>query len=212
MSTSQSTTLIDLRLDQLKPRTVPAFEAEVAQALPQRAALSPLGGFWRTEVGSIDQLVQVWPYKDGAQREKVLHDAVRLQAWAAIESHASIYEQESQLLVPAPFSPPIEPRKLGNLYELRIYDYAAGSIQSVIERWQERIEARLKLSPLVLCGYTTSGRLHQWVHMWAYENALQRQEIRAESISRKIWPPNATGGLLRQRNVLLIPASFSPLS
>ena len=204
--------LIDLRLEQLKPRTVPAFEAEFEQALPQRAALSPLAGFWRTEVGNIDTLVQAWPYEGGAQRDKVLQEAARLPAWAAIESHASSLEQESRLLVPAPFSPPLTARKLGDLYELRLYSYAAGSIPAVIERWQEKIEARLKLSPLVLCGYTTSGRLHQWVHVWAYDNALERQKIRAESIRRKIWPPNALGGMLRQQNMLLVPASFSPLA
>lgn len=204
--------LIDLRFEQLKPRTVPAYEAEFGQALPQRAALSPLGGFWRTEVGSIDQLVQVWPYQDGTQRDKVLQEAARLPAWAAIESHASSLEQESRLLVPAPFSPPLVPRKLGNLYELRIYSYEAGSIPAVIERWQEKIEPRLKLSPLVMCGYTTSGRLHQWVHLWAYENALERQKIRAESIRQGIWPPNALGGLLRQQNMLLVPFPLSPLA
>jgi hypothetical protein len=63
----------------------------------------------------------------------------------------------------------------------------------------------------VMCGFTTSGRLHQWVHLWAYENALERQKIRAESIRMKIWPPDAAGGLIRQRNRLLVPASFSPL-
>jgi hypothetical protein len=204
--------LIDLRFEQLKPRTVPAFETEFALALPQRAALSPLGGFWRTEVGNVDQLVQVWPYQGGTQRDRVLKEAAQLPAWAAIESHASSMEQESRLLVPAPFSPPIEPRKLGGLYELRIYSYEAGRIPYVIERWQARIEARLKLSPLVMCGFTTSGRLHQWVHLWAYENALERQKIRAESIRQKIWPPDATAGLIRQQNMLLVPSSFSPLN
>jgi hypothetical protein len=112
----------------------------------------------------------------------------------------------------APFSPPLGPRKLGNIYELRMYNYEPGRIPTVIERWQEKIEARLKLSPLVLCGYTTSGRLHQWVHMWAYENALERQKIRAESVRMKIWPPNAAEGLFTQHSRLLVPSSFSPLS
>jgi hypothetical protein len=203
--------LVDLRFEQLKPRSVPAFEAAFEQALPERAALSPLGGLWKTEVGNIDQVVQLWTYRDAAHRDQVLQDAARLPGWSAIEAHASSMEQESTLLNPAPFSPPIGPRKLGAIYELRMYSYEAGRIPTVIERWQEKIEARLKLSPLVLCGYTTSGRLHQWVHMWAYENALERQKIRAESLRMKIWPPNAAEGLIRQQNRLLVPSSFSPL-
>ena len=204
--------LLEFRFDQLRPRNVPAFEAEVAKALPARAALSPLGGFWRTEVGNIDEVVQLWAYRDSAHRDQVQAEAARLPGWAAIESHVASMEQESRLLRPAPFSPPVEPRKLGNIYELRMYSYEAGCIPTVIERWQERIEARLRLSPLVLCGYTTTGRLHQWVHMWAYENALERQRIRAESLRQKVWPPDATAGLIRQHNRLLVPSTFSPLA
>ena len=204
--------LIELRFEQLKPRTVPAFEADFATALPERSALSPLAGCWRTEVGNIDQLVQLWPYEGVAEREHVLAQASRLPAWSAVESHAASMEQEIRLLVPAPFSPPLVPRKLGSLYELRIYSYEAGRIPTVIERWQDKIEARLKLSPLVFCGFTVNGRLHQWAHLWAYDNALERQRIRAESLKQKIWPPDAAAGLIRQQNMLLVPASFSPLS
>ena len=112
----------------------------------------------------------------------------------------------------APFSPAIEPRVLGSIYELRIYDYEAGCIPTVQSRWQDKVEARMKLSPLVLCGHSVSGRLHRWVHLWAYENAVERQRLRAESLRQKIWPPDARSGLIRQRNMLLVPSAWSPLS
>jgi hypothetical protein len=42
---------------------------------------------------------------------------------------------------------------------------------------------------------------------------VERQRIRAEAIRLGIWPPNtrAEGMLLKQENMLAIPASFSPL-
>ncbi len=203
--------MIELRFEQMKPRTLAAFETEFEKALPERAALSPLGAFWRTEVGNIDQVVQAWAYESVQQREQVLQRAANLPAWRAIDCNAASIEQEVRLVKPAPFSPPIAARQLGNIYEMRIYDYEAGAIPAVIERWQEKIGARVRISPLVMCGYTETGRMHQWVHVWAYDNAAERQRVRAEAIKQKIWPPDARAGLLRQRNMLLVPSSFSPL-
>jgi hypothetical protein len=203
--------LLEFRFDQLKPRSVPEYEARFLQALPARARLSPLAGFWRTEVGNVDQVVQLWPYESMAQREGVLTASAALQDWAAVDASELGQDHESRLIVPAPFSAPLQERELGSVYELRVYDYEPAAIATVMERWRDKVEERTKLSPLVLCGYSVSARLGQWFHLWAYENALERQRIRAESLKRKIWPPDAAAGLIRQRNMLLTPSSFSPL-
>ncbi len=199
--------LIEFIFDQLHPRRVPAFEAAFLESLPARAALSPLRGFWKTDVGAIDQVVHLWTYDTPAQRDGVAAAAQALPACAA----DLIQETHGMLLQAAPFSPPPGPRTLGRVYELRIYDYETDCIPSVIDAWQEKIEARTRLSPLVLCGYRPHGHISQWVHLWAYENAVERQRIRAESLTLKIWPPAATTGLIRQRNMILLPSAFSPL-
>jgi hypothetical protein len=204
--------IIELRFDQLRPRRVPAYEAQLKAALRERTLLSPLGGCWRTEVGNIDQVVQLWTYPDTATRESVAAQAAALSGWRGVEASEHVLEQEVRLVTPAPFSPAIAPRAFGKIYELRIYDYDAGAIPNIVERWQEKIEARVKLSPLVMCGYSAGGRLNQWFHLWAYENALERQRIRAESLKQQIWPPDATAGLVRQRSMLLVPSDFSLLS
>jgi len=203
--------IIDLKFEQLKPRCVPAYQTEFEKALPARQALSPLRGFWRTEVGDIDSVWQLWTYDDLAQRAQVLAAEAQLPGWPHAGANETVMEQDSLLIAPAPFSPPITERRLGNIYELRIYTYEPGLMPTVSDRWQEKLEARLRLSPLVFCGHTVGGRLNQWVHLWAYENAVERQRIRAESLKQKIWPPDARAGLIRQRNMLLIPSDFSPL-
>ncbi len=100
------------------------------------------------------------------------------------------------MFLPAPFSPPLEPRELGGIYEIRVYTLAPGAIPGMLERWSEKIGERVKLSPLVGAWYSELGALNQWVHIWAYKDAAERQRIRAEAIARGIWPPGsaARGG------------------
>ncbi|MCK9513361.1 MAG: NIPSNAP family protein [Pigmentiphaga sp.] len=204
--------ILELRFDQLRPRQVPSYTERWRAALPQRQALSPLMGLWRTEVGDIDQIVHLWAYDDMAQRDRVEGEAAALPEWNDLQCRAQVQRQSNLLVAPAPFSPALAERALGTIYELRIYQYDAGTIPNVIERWQEKIEARQRLSPLVLCGHTISGTRHQWVHMWAYHDALERMQIRAEALRSGAWPPAATDGLVHQRNMLLTPLPPSPLA
>lgn len=185
-----------LRFLQLEPRCVPAYEATWREALASEPQPG-LRGFWRTDVGAIDSMVQLWDAPEGAA----------LPAWGG---HL-VQDEDVVALEPAPFSPPLAARALGAVYELRIYSYAPGSIPTVSERWQEKIEARTRMSPLVLCGHALNGRLHRWFHLWAYENALERQRIRAEVLRLGLWPPDARAGLQRQTNMLLLPSTLSPL-
>ncbi len=71
-----------------------------------------------------------------------------------------VTEQQSEILLPAPFSPQLEPRQLGNLYEIRTYTLKPGSIPGVIDRWSTQLAERIKLSMrlLVLCRATTPLR------------------------------------------------------
>ncbi len=200
--------IIEFIFDQLHPRKVPAFETAFQETLPARSRLSPLGGFWRTEVGAIDQVVHLWCYEDAGHRARVQAEAARTLQPVAPEL---IQETSTLLLEPAPFSPTPQAEKLGNIYELRIYDYETQYIPSVTDAWREKIPARTRLSPIVLCGHAPAGAISRWVHLWVYDNAVDRQRIRAESLSTGVWPPAALTGLIRQRNMLLVPSRFSPL-
>jgi hypothetical protein len=53
--------------------------------------------------------------------------------------------------------------------------------------------------------------MHHWVHVWAYADAAERQRIRAEAVTRRLWPPDTTEFMLKMENVLAVPAPFSPL-
>jgi hypothetical protein len=203
--------IVEMRTYQLKPRSLPEVEKRWAEALPARQKLSPIGGFWHTEVGPLNQIIHIWPYPNLAERERIRAEAVRSGVWPP-KIGEFIEHMESKILIPAPFSPPIEPRSLGGLYEFRSYVYKPGSIPQVIERWSAAIGERSKLSPLVGAWYSEFGTLNQWVHVWAYKDAGERERIRAEAVKRGIWPPQGGGDVLvKQENLLAVPASFSPL-
>ena len=120
---------------------------------------------------------------------------------------------QSEIYLPAPFSPALEPRQLGNLYEIRIYTFKPGGIPAVIDRWSTHIAERIKLSPLVGAWYSELGGLNKWCHIWAYKDAADRFRIREEARAKGIWPPPSGGGpsMIKQENMLVVPASFSPL-
>jgi len=83
----------------------------------------------------------------------------------------------------------------------------------VIRRWSDKIEELRKLSPLIGVWQTVIGPLNKLVHIWAYNDAAEHKRIRAKAIELSALPPDthAEGMLLKQENILAIPASFSPL-
>jgi len=111
----------------------------------------------------------------------------------------------------APFSPPLPTTKLGGLYEFRTYTYQPGAMPTVLERWSKVIAARTKVSPLVFAGHTLIGPLNQYIHVWAYKDAGERERLRAEATKTvEGWPPPTRELLVMQENMLLTPAPCAP--
>jgi len=202
---------IEMRTYTLQPGTVASFEERFGKALPARTKVSPLAAFWHTEVGPLNRVIHVWPYDDLGARTRLRAEATRLEGWPPNVGEFEV-ELQSDIYIPAPFSPKLEPRQLGGLYEIRIYTFKPGGIPGVIDRWSPHIEARTKLSPLVGAWYTELGGLNKWCHIWAYKDAAERHRIRTEAVAKGVWPPGSpAGALLKQENMLVVPASFSPL-
>ena len=62
--------IFEMRTYTLKPGTVPQAEQAFADKIAERVKLSPLAGFWRTEVGTLNQIIHIWPYKDINERDQ----------------------------------------------------------------------------------------------------------------------------------------------
>lgn len=211
--------IFEMRNYTLMSRSQGLVEARFEKALPARTKLSPLGAFWHAEVGVLNQIIVVWPYESAAERERILAEESKVDGWPP-DFAEFIVEQQSRILVPAPFSPPLEPRRLGNLYEIRTYTYPADAIPEVIASWNEIIGERMKYSPLVAAWYTNTRPHCEWVHIWAYRNAGERERIREATTRAGVWPISVVDRRLQRepravslmmQNMLVVPASFSPL-
>jgi hypothetical protein len=203
--------IIEMRTYTLQPGTVATFEERFAQALPVRARVSPLAAFWHTEVGPLNRSSMSGRMK--TWRRVPVCGRGDEAAGLASNVREFVVEQQSEIYLPAPFSPALEPRELGNLYDIRTYPLKPGGIPGQIDRWSTAIGERIKLSPLAGAWYSELGGLNKWVHIWAYKDAADRFRIREEARSRGIWPPKGgqPGMMIKQENMLVVPATFSPL-
>src|ERR1700680_4004539 len=195
--------IIEMRTYRLKPGSIPDAENRFAEGLKERTKVSPLGAFFHTEVGPLNRIIHCWTYDSLGAREKQRGEAMKLNGWPP-KIQEFIEEMESKIIVPAPFSPALGDRRLGDIYEIRTYTMLPGAAPTVIEIWAERIEGRTKLSPLAFAGHTELGGLNQWIHVWAYKDVAERFRIRAESQKTGAWPPAARGQLTRQENNVVI--------
>jgi hypothetical protein len=204
--------IFEMRTYLLKPGTPLQAEQAFGERIEARSKLSRIAGFWRTEVGTLNQIIHIWPYKDLNERDQIRAEAVKTGVWPP-KIADFVLEMESKILHPAPFSPAFEPGQHGNLYEFRTYTYGPGAIPKVIEAWSPRIKERSAVSPLIFAGFTDIGGLNQWVHVWAYQNMGERETLRAKAMKPGQWPPprHESAILHKQQSTFAIPAPWSPL-
>lgn len=203
--------IIEMRTYTLQPGTLAEVEKRFGASLPNREKHSMLAAFWHTEVGPLNQIIHVWAYDSFEQRSKVRAAASKEEGWPP-SIREFVVSQQSEIFNPAPFSPPLQPRTVGPLFEMRQYTLIAGAIPGLIERWSEKIEGRTKFSPLVGAWYSEFGALNKWVHIWAYTDAAARFNVRAAAAADGNWPArNPPGTVVKQENAFLMPAAFSPI-
>ena len=100
------------------------------------------------------------------------------------------------------------------IIEMRTYTLQPGTVATFEERFAKALPARAKVSPLAAFWHSELGGLNKWCHIWAYKDAGERFRIREEARAKGIWPPPSGGGpnmMIKQENMLVVPAAFSPL-
>jgi len=126
--------------------------------------VSPRGAFFHTEVGPLNEIIHIWPYDDLQHRTRVRSQSI--PKWPTKDP--GIHRRDGkQIVIAAPFCPGFHTAAAGNLYEIRTYTMLPGAAPTVVERWAEKIEGRVKFSPLAAAGHTELGPLNQWIHIWA---------------------------------------------
>jgi hypothetical protein len=199
-----------MRTYTLRPGLVPEFEKRFAEAIPHREKYSPMAAFWHTEIGPVNQVIHLWPYADLHERARIRAETMKDPNWPP-KTQGMAMVQESKILVPAPFSPPLEPRAVGPYIEIRTYDVEPGKIPTVQAAFVESIPDRVKLSPLVGAFSTEFGALNQWIHIWAYKSLDERARIRDEAMKAPTWPPKCGECYVRMETKICLPAPYSKI-
>jgi hypothetical protein len=96
------------------------------------------------------------------------------------------------------------------IYEFRTYTLHPRTLPEFIKRFGEALERRLAYSKLAAFWYTEIGPLNQVIHVWPYENALERSRIRAQAVKDGVWPPKTSEFVAEMKSELLEPLPFSP--
>ncbi|HEV8676462.1 MAG TPA: NIPSNAP family protein [Methylomirabilota bacterium] len=99
--------IYELRIYRFQPGKVAEWARLAQEALPLREKHSSPVGFWQTEVGPLNTVVHLWPYRDAQHRAEVRKAVAADSGWQGIISklYPLLLAQEARLLVPTPFSP-----------------------------------------------------------------------------------------------------------
>lgn len=210
--------IYEMRTYDLKPHSIPEVEKRFGEAYEKRKKYSELAAFWHTEIGPLNQIIHVWPYKDLEERARIRAAAVKDGAWPPKTSEFMM-SQRSDIMMPFGFSPELKPGKMGPYFEMRTYTYASGELPKFVQLWEKALPSRLKVGPLCAVWYSELGGLNKFVHIWPYPTLDARNETRKKAQDTGMWPPSVVAKkeglpvyqLVAQENKILMPAAFSPL-
>jgi NIPSNAP len=89
-------------------RVAPFLKYYEANGLPiQKRILGNLIGYFFTEIGTLNQVIQLWGYADLADRTRRRAELAADASWAEYLKNQPpvVVSQENRILTPAPFSP-----------------------------------------------------------------------------------------------------------
>jgi hypothetical protein len=207
-----------MRTYDLKSRTQAEVVKRFGEAYEKRKALSPLAAFWMSEIGPLNQIIHVWPYKDLAERTAIRAEATKQGIWPP-KIAEFVVSMRSEIMVPFGFSPEFPQGDVGPYFEMRTYTYNPGDLPKIMADWEAALPFRQTLSPVGALWYSELGALNKFVHIWPYKTLDQRNATRKAAVDSGKWPPASKDpetGLPRytmqtQESKILIAAPFSPI-
>ncbi|XP_078688893.1 protein NipSnap homolog 3A-like isoform X1 [Branchiostoma floridae x Branchiostoma belcheri] len=206
----------ELRTYHIKPPLFWEFMEILEEKIHLRMQLSKLVGFWRVDMGGLNQVVHLWEYDDFAHRTEVGKVRSAHTGWMSTLNKLlpTVESQDNVLLLPLPWSQLKYPETTGGCYELRSYRMTPGS--HLQEPFRRTIQARAAFRYADLLGVWSSefGELNRVYMLWHHQDLDQRMQGRARAAqdpaiiaaSRESAP-----NLVHQWSKILLPTSFSPM-
>jgi len=187
------------------------LERRFGNNIDVRLKYSKLGFFFHTLTGEMSQVVHLWPYENLRDRAESRAAANRDESNRWPPGIAELFEQQVvELLDPAPFMRPLEPQKLGPLWELSWVDYPPASVREALTAYERALPERERLYPVVGCWTVDVGPSLGRIYTLApFKDLEHRAEVQAAGAAT--WPPAAGVQPVGRGAKLLQPAAFSPL-
>jgi hypothetical protein len=204
--------IYELRTFDVRPHAVSEVERHLETMLVAHRSISSLVGSFHTEIGPLNQVVQLFRFDSDEERDRSKVDSTA-------EIRDLVVDERSDVFAPFAISPNIEAGSPGPFYEIRTYRYADGDLPKIVGAWAAALPGRLELSPLVFVGSSEVGAINKLLHIWPYRSLDERWELRARIREAGLWPPLAVArkrglpsyDLLHMENKIVVPSAYSPL-
>jgi len=97
----------ELRIYRLYAGAVPKWAERFQKGLSTRLQFSKPFGIWFSDIGELNCVVHLWPYRSLAHRAEVRDAGVQNEVWATTvtETMPLIQKMESKILTPTSLSP-----------------------------------------------------------------------------------------------------------
>lgn len=202
--------IYEFRTYTLRPGTLPEFLKRFGDALPRRQHFSKLAAFWFTDIGPLNQVIHVWPYENSLDRTRIRAEAVKDGSWPP-NTGEFILTMNAEIFEPMSFSPMLGTSGSGRIFEMCTTTVKPFTMPRLIQRWNERLPERLKLSPLLGAFATDVGELNRLTHIWSYKSPGERAAVKEAAVASYLWPICSDDIVIDEQTKILSSASFSPI-
>jgi len=202
--------LFDVTIVTLRPGTNAAALKQLESSLVGAGARGRLLACWYSDIGALNRVMIIRGFaEDAALMENRNALALGADPFGLGDMTETL---SSDSFMPFDFVPPMQPGKVGPVFEVRTYLAKPGGLAPTIEIWRRHLPARLKLSPILTAMHTLGGPTPRFMHVWPYPDMNARQRIRADAVKSGVWPPpGGAGRLLSMQSDIYFAAPFSPI-
>ncbi len=191
------------------------LERRFGNNIDVRLKYSKLGGFFHTEIGEDStQVVHIWPYDGYQNRAEAREAANKDDSGRWPPGIAELFaKQQVEILLPAPFMRPLEPQKLGRVWELSWFDFPVGAVGEGLKAIEAALPQREAMYPVVGCWTVEVGTVTNRVYLLApFKDWEHRDELMGKLRQATEWPPKFAVPAIGSGAKVLLPARFSTLS
>lgn len=183
--------------------------AGIKTYLSEAGTKGKLVGCWFSEIGELNKVAVLRSFADPEEAKVERRRALASSAPFNCRDVLTHIELDSYMAFPG--IPPIEPGRLGPIYEIRTYALKPGGLAGTIATWGTSLPKRRELSPNLVVMHTLEGP-PRFTHIWPYPSLEQRAAIRAKSVSLGVWPPPGGADFIEvMANGIWLPTEISPL-